>query len=101
MTTDPSKWFTPGPWKCAMNSHMVPEVKAGPITVATLWIPPVGSAFMNQRLISVAPELFETLRDYREAVLYAQDKHALMVALRQADDKARTLFSTVLGSLHD
>lgn len=91
--------YTPGPWHGTMNKHMVPEVKAGPITIATLWLPPVGNAFANRRLISRSPELFETLCEYREAILYAQDKQSLMAAIRSVDEKARALISAVQGEM--
>lgn len=91
-----SALYTPGPWTGSIDKHMVPQIKAGPITIATLWLPPVGNAFANQRLISNSPEIFETLCEYREAVLYAQDKKALMSALRAVDDKARILIAAVL-----
>lgn len=91
-----SALYTPGPWQGSMDKHMVPQIKAGPITIATLWIPPVGNAFANQRLIANAPEVFETLCEYRDAILHANDKQALMAALRAVDDKARALIAAVL-----
>jgi len=53
---------TPGPWIGTINSHMVPEVKAGPITIATIWLPPVGDAFANQALIAAAPDAVAILQ---------------------------------------
>lgn len=43
----------------------------------------------NARLIAAAPDLLEALREYRAAILFAQDKQALMSAIKSADDKAR------------
>ena len=43
----------------------------------------------DARLIAAAPDLLEALREYRAAILFAQDKQALMSAIKSADDKAR------------
>lgn len=42
-------------------------------------------------------ELVEALRAYMEAVRSAQDKQALMAAIRDADDKARAVLAKVEG----
>ena len=51
----------------------------------------------NARLIAAAPDLLEALREYRAAILFAQDKQALMSAIRSADDKARAAIAKAEG----
>ena len=42
-------------------------------------------------------ELLKALREYRAVILFAQDKQALMSAIRSADDKARAAIAKVEG----
>lgn len=52
---------TPGPWRATIDRHMVPIVVAGPITIATVFLPPMGNAFDNATLIAAAHDLLAAL----------------------------------------
>ena len=80
---------TPGPWSVhpmALMAVHQPKLEC--------WIP---QSKADARLIAAAPDLLEALREYRAAILFAQDKQALMSAIRSADDKARAAIAKAEG----
>lgn len=56
---------------------------------------------MRQRLERITAQrdaLLEALREYRAAILFAQDKQALMSAIKSADDKALAAIAKAEGA---
>ena len=85
---------TPGPWQYVFEGGTTAFItEADGSTIICIRTTENTTAHKNlaanARLIAAAPELLEALREYRAAILFAQDKQALMSAIKSADDKAR------------
>ena len=78
---------TPGPWHTAGEQGV--QIRSQRDQIAKVWCMRGNEWKANARLIAAAPDLLEALREYRAAILFAQDKQALMSAIKSADDKAR------------
>ena len=96
---------TPGPWMwdCDVIKNDPLErvryrvVARGKTVTQCYYSSSDESAQHDARLIAAAPDLLEALREYRAAILFAQDKQALMSAIKSADDKARAAIAKAEG----